>query len=127
MHVKKGDKVKIVAGKDRHLGPAEVLRVFPGENRVIVEGRNLVKKHRKANQVAGTESRIEETEAPIHASNVRLWSDTLSKPVRTQARWVGAGDDLFGTEAEARASFEEPPKRVRKVRYCVSSKEVFDD
>ena len=127
MHVKKGDKVKIVAGKDRHLGPAEVLRVIPAENRVIVEGRNLVKKHRKGNQMTGTESRIEETEAPIHASNVRLWSEKLGQPVRTQARWVGAGEELFSTESAARDSFEEPPKRVRKVRYSVKSEEVFDD
>ena len=56
MHVKKGDTVKIVTGKDRHLGPGKVLMVLPTENRVIVEGRNLVKKHTKANQMLGTES-----------------------------------------------------------------------
>lgn len=127
MHVKKGDKVKIVTGKDRHLGPATVLQVLPTENRVIIEGRNLVKKHKKANQMRGTESRIEETEAPVHASNVRLWSEKLSAPVRTQARWVGDGDKLFTSESEARASFSDVPKRIRKVRYSVKSEEVFDD
>lgn len=126
MHVKKGDLVKVIAGKDRHLGPAKVLRSFPEAHKVIVEGRNLVKKHIRGNQVMGTESRIEETEAPIHASNVQLWSEKLGKPVRTQARWVGAADELFTTEAAARDSFDEVPKRIRKVRYAVASEEVFE-
>lgn len=126
MHVKKGDLVKVIAGKDRHLGPAKVLKAFPDTNRVIVEGRNLVKKHLRGNQVLGTESRIEETEAPIHASNVQLWSEKLGKPVRTQARWVGASDALFTNEAAARDSFDEAPARVRKVRYAVASEEVFE-
>ena len=126
MHVKKGDLVKVISGRDRHLGPAKVLKTFPGDNRVIVEGRNLVKKHKKGNQALGTESRIEETEAPIHASNVQLWSEKASKPVRTQARWIGAGEELFESEAAARASFDEAPKRIRKVRYCAANGEVFE-
>lgn len=126
MHVKKGDLVKVISGKDRHLGPAKVLKAFPSTGRVIVEGRNLVKKHRRGNQVLGTESRIEETEAPIDASNVQLWSEKLKKPVRTQARWIGDANALFTSEAAARASFAEPPKRIRKVRYAVVSEEVFE-
>lgn len=126
MHVKKGDMVKVISGRDRHLGPAKVLKAFPEKNRVIVEGRNLVKKHKKGNQALGTESRIEETEAPIHASNVQLWSEKAGKPVRTQARWIGEGDALFESESAARASFSEAPKRVRKVRWSVATEERFE-
>ena len=126
MHVKKGDKVKIIAGKERRQPPATVLRVIPSENRVVVEGRNLVKKHRRGNPMLGTESRIEEIEAPLHVSNVQLWSDKLGKAVRTQKRWVGQDGKLFTTEADARASFASAPDRIRKVRYCAASEEIFD-
>lgn len=126
MHVKKGDTVKIVAGRDRVLPPAQVLRVLPKEGKVVVAGRNLVKKHLKGNQMMGTESRILEVEAPIDASNVMLWSEKLEKPVRTQKRYVGAGGELFATPTEAAGSFPQAPERVRKVRYCAASEEVFD-
>jgi large subunit ribosomal protein L24 len=126
MHVKAGDKVKIVAGKDRKLGPSTVLRVLPKENRVVVEGRNLVKKHLKGNPAVGTESRIEEVEASIDASNVMLYSEKLQKPVRTQYRFVGAGGALFATAKDARASFPEAPERIKKVRYSPKSEEIFD-
>ncbi len=125
MHVKKGDTVKVISGRDRHLGPAKVLSAFPADNRVIVEGRNLVKKHKKGNQALGTESRIEETEAPIHASNVQLWSEKASKPVRTQLRWVGADDALFSSEDAARTSFDDAPAKIRKVRWCAATEERF--
>lgn len=127
MHVKKGDTVKIIAGKDRVLPPAKILAVDRARNRVIVEGRNLVKKHRRGNAALGTESRIEETEAFLHASNVMLWSEKLQKPVRTQKRFVGAAGALFVTRQEAEASFEnEVPTRIRKVRFSVKSEEIFD-
>ena len=127
MKIKKGDRVQVIAGKDRVLGPSRVLRVLPDANRVIVEGRNLVKKHRKGNSLLGTESRIEETEAPIHASNVMLWSEKLEAPVRTQKRWVGLEGALFATEADARGSFgEKVPARINKVRYSPKSEEVFE-
>ncbi len=126
MHVKKGDTVKIIAGKERVLGPAEVLKVIPSQNRVIVEGRNLVKKHLKGNQLTGTESRIEEVEAPIHASNVMLWSKKIEAPVRTQSRFVGEGGDLFTTKGEALKSFKVTPNRIRKVRYAKKSDEIFE-
>jgi large subunit ribosomal protein L24 len=126
MHIKKGDLVKVIAGRDRHLGPARVLKVIPVDGRVIVEGRNLVKKHLRGNQMLGTESRIEEVEAPIHASNVLLWSEKIEKPVRTRMRWVGDGGSLFDSRDAAQASFSEVPKRIRKVRWAPKSEEIFD-
>ena len=126
MHVKKGDLVKITTGKDRNLGPARIIEVFPKDNRVKVEGRNLVKKHIKGVPGTGRESGIVEMEAALDASNVRLWSEKLSRPVRTQYRWVGADGSLFASEASAAATFATAPDRVRKVRYSVKSQEIFD-
>lgn len=126
MHVKKGDIVKIISGKERVLPPAEVLAVFPDENKVIVEGRNLMIRHVRGNALLGTESRKEEVEAKIHASNVQLWSEKLEKPVRTQARFVGKGGSLFTTEKEARESLGDAAARVRKVRFSPKSEETFD-
>ena len=72
LHVKKGDTVKVIAGDDKGK-VGEIIAVFPKENRVIVEGVNVVSKHRPANPQAGQNSGgIIETEAPIHASNVQL-------------------------------------------------------
>ncbi|WP_265455906.1 50S ribosomal protein L24 [Enterococcus sp. HY326] len=69
MFVKKGDKVKIITGKDKNK-EGVVLEAFPKKDKVIVEGVNVVKKHQKPSQaVAGG---IIETEAPIHVSNVMI-------------------------------------------------------
>lgn len=127
MKIKKNDLVTVISGKDRQLPPARVLRVFPARERVIVEGRNLMKKHIKGNPSAQTESQILETEAPIHVSNVMLYSEKIGKPVRTSKRWVGRDGALFTSEQEAAASFgEAAPRRIRKVRYAPKSDEIFE-
>lgn len=68
MHVKTGDKVKVISGKYKGK-EGVILKSFPKQNRVLVEGVNIVKKHQKpsqANQTGG----VVEMEAPIHVSNV---------------------------------------------------------
>jgi large subunit ribosomal protein L24 len=72
--IKKGDTVKVIAGKDKG-AEGKVIRVLREEQRVIVEGVNRIKKHTKVvNQGgrAGTTGGIITTEAPIHVSNVML-------------------------------------------------------
>ena len=74
MKIKKGDTVKVIAGKDKG-AEGKVIQVLREEQRVIVEGVNRVKKHTKVvNQGgrAGTTGGIITTEAPIHVSNVML-------------------------------------------------------
>ena len=74
LHIKKGDTVKVIAGKDKG-AEGKVIRVLREEQRVIVEGVNRIKKHTKVvNQGgrAGTTGGIITTEAPIHVSNVML-------------------------------------------------------
>ena len=77
--IRKGDTVMIVAGKDRG-ETGKVLQVIPGKDRVLVEGRNMVKKHRRATQ--NQEGGIVDLEAPIHVSNLMLIDPSDSKPCR---------------------------------------------
>lgn len=70
MHVKKGDNVKIIAGNDRGK-TGKVNRVLPKENRVVVEGINIRKKHTKITSDGGG---IIERAMPIDASNVKKTS-----------------------------------------------------
>ena len=74
MNIKKGDTVKVIAGKDKG-AEGKVIKVLREEQRVIVEGVNRIKKHTKAvNQGgrAGNTGGIITREAPIHVSNVML-------------------------------------------------------
>ena len=73
MFVKKGDKVRVIAGKDKGT-EAVVLTALPKLNKVIVEGVNMVKKHLKPTQ-ANPEGGIVEKEAKIHVSNVMLYDE----------------------------------------------------
>lgn len=126
MHIKKGDLVQIISGADRKLGPARVIRVIPAANRVVIEGRNLVKKHVKGNPALGRQSAILEIEAPLHASNVALFSQKLQRPVRTQFRWLGSDGKPYASEAAAAATYVSKPERVRKVRYSAKADEIFE-
>jgi len=85
-HIKKGDTVKVIAGKDKG-AEGKVIAVIPAQDRVIVEGVNRVKKHTKVQDQggrAGTTGGIVTTEAPIHVSNVMLLED--GKTVRVGFR-----------------------------------------
>ena len=87
LHVKKGDRVKVIAGNREDRGKVgEIIAVFPKRQKVIVEGVNLVKKHRPSNpNSAGKETGgIITTEAPIHASNVQLVVKVDGKEVVTR-------------------------------------------
>lgn len=79
LHVKKGDLVKVIAGDDKGK-TGRVLKVLRKKNRVIVEGVNIVFKHRKPRQQG--QSGIIETEAPIHISNVLPICPETGKPTR---------------------------------------------
>ncbi|MFI6577686.1 50S ribosomal protein L24 [Nocardiopsis sp. NPDC050513] len=71
MKIKSGDEVIVIAGKDKG-ATGKVVKALPREDRVVVEGVNLVKKHRKANPAGGQQGEVVTKEAPIHVSNVAL-------------------------------------------------------
>jgi large subunit ribosomal protein L24 len=72
MHVKKGDTVQVISGKDKGK-VGEVIRALPQESKVVVKGVNIRTKHVKPQQ-EGESGQITTYEAPIHSSNVMLYS-----------------------------------------------------
>ncbi|MDQ0232976.1 50S ribosomal protein L24 [Metabacillus malikii] len=80
MHVKKGDKVMVISGKDKGK-QGVVLAAYPKKDRVLVEGINVVKKHSKPSQV-NPQGGILNQEAPIHVSNVMPLDPKSGEPTR---------------------------------------------
>ena len=104
LKIKKGDTVKVIAGKNKDK-EGKVISVDPKNNKIVVEGVNMVTKHAKpsaANQAGG---RIEK-EAPIDASNVMRVCPNCGKAVRTGIKTLEDGS---------------------KARYCKKCNETFND
>ena len=99
--IKKGDRVVLLAGRDKGR-QGEVMRVFPKEERVIVQGLNLVKRHTRPSQT-DPQGGIKTKEAPVHISNV-AYVDRNGDPTRVGFRIEGD----------------------KKVRYAKKSGEVID-
>jgi len=86
MHVKKGDTVKVIAGKDKG-AEGKIIAVDPDRRRVTVEGVNRIKRHTRSQQAggsAGSTGGIITTEAPVDASNVMLVVDVDGEKVTTR-------------------------------------------
>ena len=102
MNFKTGDKVVVIAGKDKGK-EGKITKILRSESRVVVEGVNIIKKHVKPNgQTAGS---IVEMEAPIHASNVMMLDPKSKKRTR-----IGHTTD----------------KKGNKVRIAKKSGEILD-
>jgi large subunit ribosomal protein L24 len=87
MKIKKGDQILIIKGKDRgRVG--KVIKALPKENRVVIEGLNLVKKHIKPRR-EGEKGKIIEIPRPISVSNVKLICPHCSKPTRIGYKFEG--------------------------------------
>lgn len=101
--IKKGDKVVVLAGKDKGK-TGEVIRVIPTEGRVVVSGVNIAKKHQK--QTPSMEAGIRSFEAPLNVSNVAFADPADGKPTRVGFKTLEDG---------------------RKVRFAKKSGEVIGD
>jgi large subunit ribosomal protein L24 len=88
-HVRKGDTVMVVAGKERGK-KGKVLRVIPEKGRVVVERLNLIKKHQKPTQKV-RQGGIIEREGSIHLSNVMLIDPNSDKPTRVGMKALSDG------------------------------------
>ena len=88
--IRKGDKVVILSGRDKGRS-GEVVEVHPRDERVLVRGINMVKRHQK--QTAQQEGGIISKELPIHLSNVAIADPKDGKPTRVGFKTVGTGDD----------------------------------
>jgi large subunit ribosomal protein L24 len=84
VHVTKGDTVRVMRGDDKGK-EGKVIRVFPKTNRVVVQGVNIVKKHRRA-RTAEEQGGIQEMEAPMAASNVMLIDPKSGAATRVKSR-----------------------------------------
>ena len=102
LKIKKGDNVVVVSGRDKGR-TGEVLRVFPSEGRVLVQGVNIAKRHTKPRM--GEPGGILEKELPLHISNVAHIDPASGKPTRVGYKFLGDG---------------------RKVRFARRSGEVID-
>ncbi len=101
--IKKGDLVEVISGKDKGKR-GKVLRVIPKENKVIVEGVNVVKRHQRPNPRM-REGGIVEREAPIYVSKVMLVCPSCGQRTRVGFKILEDG---------------------RKVRYCKKCGEIID-
>jgi large subunit ribosomal protein L24 len=103
MRIRRDDTVVIITGKDRGK-KGKVRRAFPDEDRVVVEGLNMIKRHSRARR-ATRQAGIIELEAPIHVSDVMLICNKCGNPARVGFRLLDDG---------------------KKVRVCNSCREVID-
>jgi large subunit ribosomal protein L24 len=101
--IKKGDQVIVIAGKDKGKR-GSVLSVL-GDNKLLVEGVNLVRKHQRPNPMRGVTGGIVEKAMPIHRSNVALFNAATNKGDRVGFRLLADG---------------------RKVRFYRSTNELID-
>jgi large subunit ribosomal protein L24 len=87
--IMKGDRVRVIRGNHRDL-EGKVLRVLKGEDRVVIEGVNMRKRHTRPSQ-KNQEGGIISFEGPIHISNVMLIDPTSGEPTRVRARLEAGG------------------------------------
>jgi ribosomal protein L24, bacterial/organelle len=106
LHVSKGDTVRVMRGEDKGK-EGKILRVNLKTGRVLVEGVNIVKMHRKARTV-DEQSGIREAPAPVHSSNLMLLDPKSGEPTRTKARF-----DDDGTKERVSVKHGESIPRVR--------------
>jgi large subunit ribosomal protein L24 len=106
MHVAKGDTVRVIRGEHRGK-EGKILRVVPKQFRVVVEGVNVVKKHKRAT-TPQAQSGIIEFPAPIAASNVMLLDPKSGEPTRIRRR-----RDKDGTVERIAIKSGQPIPRVR--------------
>lgn len=100
MKIKKSDSVIVISGNSKGK-TGKVLKVFPSENRVIIEGVNLRKRHTKANQ-KNPQGGIIEKEAPIHVSNIMLLDPKTNEPTKIGSKIII--DDKTGKKKSVRLS-----------------------
>jgi large subunit ribosomal protein L24 len=92
MKIKKGDRVRVLAGKDRGK-EGDVMFALPAEGKVIVEGINVAKRHQKPTK-ATMQGGIIDKDMPIDVSNVALLCDACGKPTRVGYRADADGNKI---------------------------------
>lgn len=92
LRIKKEDKVFVISGKDRSRTTSRrVLQVMPTQQRILVEGVQMVKRHTKPNPQKNIKGGIVERESPIHVSNVLIVDPDTKKPSRVGMKRLADG------------------------------------
>ena len=124
MKIKKGDKVKILIGKDKgKIG--KVLQVFSSRNRASIEGLNLLIKHMRPKKRGEKGQRIE-FPAPMDLSNLMLVCPKCNKPTRIGYKYR---EVIKGSPVSSQPKAEQTvqtKKKKKKVRVCKKCKQVID-
>lgn len=87
--IRKGDEVVVITGRDKNRR-GTVIRIV-GDDKVLVENVNMVKRHTRPNPQLGIQGGIVEKEAPLHLSNVKLWNAAAKKGDRVGIRTLADG------------------------------------
>lgn len=101
--LKKGDKVVIIAGRDKGR-TGEIIEMRRAEDRALVRGINMVKRHQR--QTATAEGGIISKEAPVHLSNIALADPKDGKPTRVGFKVVGSGEERKKVRVAKRSGVE---------------------
>jgi large subunit ribosomal protein L24 len=101
--IRKGDKVVVLSGRDKGR-TGEVIEVRPRDERVLVRGINMVKRHQK--QTGAQEGGIISKEAPVHLSNLALADPKDGKPTRVGFKFVGEGESRRKLRVAKRSGVE---------------------
>jgi large subunit ribosomal protein L24 len=88
LKIKKGDNVVVISGRDKGKS-GEVMRVFPAESRLVVQGVHIARRHTR--QSMGNPGGVVEKELTIHISNVAHVDPTTGKPTRIGYKTLGDG------------------------------------
>ena len=92
LHVKAGDTVVVISGKDKGK-KGRILRGFPSEGKVLVEGVNMIKRHTRPSR-ENPQGGIVEQEAPVYADKVMLFCSKCNRPVRTGNKIDDSGEKV---------------------------------
>ena len=101
--IRKGDKVVVLSGRDKGR-TGEVIEVHPADDRALVRGIHMVKRHQR--QTAQQEGGIISKESPIHLSNLALADPKDGKPTRVGFKLVGAGQERRKVRIAKRSGVE---------------------
>jgi large subunit ribosomal protein L24 len=107
LKIKKGDRVVVMSGRDKGKR-GEVIRVMPSENRALVRGVNIVRRHQR--QTANEQGGIISKEGPIQLSNLAIEDPKDGTPTRVGFKFVGEGETRRKVRF-AKRSGEEIPER----------------
>lgn len=110
--LKKGDTVMVIAGGNKKKGKVlkgqigKILKFVPSRHRVVVEGLNMIVRHKRATRPGESSGQIRK-EGSVHISNVMFYAEELKKPVRIRFKQLDGGKKVRGYTNPKTKAFEQ--------------------